>query len=266
MKENEIIEETNNDRRYTVYMHTSPSGKRYIGITKQKPEKRWLNGKGYNDNAYFSRAISKYGWENFLHEILFENLTKEEAEQKEIELIAFYKSNQPSFGYNIANGGNCVGTVSEETKKLLSTIKKEFFANPENNPMYGKFHTEETKEKMSILAKKRFESKENHPLYGKHHSEETKQKIGEGNKGKFVSEETRKKVSESNKGKHSREVLQFTMEMEFVARYSSLLEAHNMTGINYSNISSCCRKKLKHAGYYIWRYADDENSEFREAI
>ncbi len=32
---------------YNVYSHTSPSGKKYIGITKQKPEHRWSNGDGY---------------------------------------------------------------------------------------------------------------------------------------------------------------------------------------------------------------------------
>ena len=35
MEENIKIEETNNDRCYTVYMHTSPNGKRYVGLTKQ---------------------------------------------------------------------------------------------------------------------------------------------------------------------------------------------------------------------------------------
>lgn len=39
MEDNKISKETNKDRCYTVYMHTSPSGKRHIGITRQKPEK-----------------------------------------------------------------------------------------------------------------------------------------------------------------------------------------------------------------------------------
>ena len=155
-----------------------------------------------------------------------------------------------------ANTGN---SLSEETKRKISESNK-----GENHYLYGKHLSEEVKQKIS---KNHADfSGENHPLYGKHHSEETKQKISNGNKGKIISEETRRKMSESNKGKHSREVLQFTMKMEFVARYSSLLEAHNITGISYSNISSCCRKNLKHAGHYIWRYADDESIEFREAI
>lgn len=32
---------------YCVYKHTSPSGKVYIGITNQKPTRRWREGEGY---------------------------------------------------------------------------------------------------------------------------------------------------------------------------------------------------------------------------
>ena len=32
---------------FTIYKHTSPSGRCYIGITKYKPKYRWNNGKGY---------------------------------------------------------------------------------------------------------------------------------------------------------------------------------------------------------------------------
>ena len=65
------------ERIYTVYRHTNKmNGKRYIGITKQKPERRWQNGYGYV-GTYFGNAISKYGWDAFEHEILFEGFTKE---------------------------------------------------------------------------------------------------------------------------------------------------------------------------------------------
>lgn len=93
-----------NSRLYYVYKHTTPCGKVYIGITGRNPSIRWANGKGYN-RAYFKNAIEKYGWDNIKHEILFDSLTKEEAEQKEIELIAEYKSNQREYGYNISVGG-----------------------------------------------------------------------------------------------------------------------------------------------------------------
>ena len=109
---------------YFVYKHTFPNGKIYIGITDQKPERRWRNGIGYRRQPYVYNAIKKYKWVNVKHEILFSGLSQEEAKKKEKELIAKYKSNQKAFGYNIANGGNSIGTVSEETKKKISNSLK----------------------------------------------------------------------------------------------------------------------------------------------
>ena len=132
------------DKNYKVYIHIFPNNKKYIGITMNIPNYRWNNGNGYNRQKIMKNAIKKYGWENIKHKILFTNLTKEEAEQKEIELIAFYKSNQRKYGYNIENGGNCVGKMSEETKKKIS--KSNIGKNTGiKNGMYGKHPKEEFK-------------------------------------------------------------------------------------------------------------------------
>ena len=72
------------EKCYTVYMHICPNNKKYIGITGQKPEKRWRNGFNYRNSILFNRAIKKYSWENIQHKILYEHLTKEEAEQKKL--------------------------------------------------------------------------------------------------------------------------------------------------------------------------------------
>ena len=114
-------------KNYTVYLHTSPSGKYYVGITSLKPTIRWKNGHGYKSNQHFSRAIEKYGWDNFKHEILYTNITKEEAEQKEIELIAELRSNERKYGYNIDNGGNSVGKLSDETREKMSKVQPKLF-------------------------------------------------------------------------------------------------------------------------------------------
>lgn len=91
---------------YTVYKHTAPNGKVYIGITKQKPEKRWNNGNGYKQNKHLYSAIQKYTWENFKHEIVENGLTKEQACDLEIELIAEYHATDRRYGYNISIGGD----------------------------------------------------------------------------------------------------------------------------------------------------------------
>lgn len=103
---------------YSVYMHTClVNGKKYIGITKQKPERRWQNGYGYV-GTYFWNAIHKYGWDNFTHEVLLWGLTEEEACQWEIALIDMHRTNNRKYGYNVSEGGEtcdvCCGKYGAE--------------------------------------------------------------------------------------------------------------------------------------------------------
>lgn len=149
-------------KSYTVYMHINKiNSKRYIGITCQKPEKRWRNGKGYKGNGYFIKAINKYGWDNFEHIIIAKGLDEEEAKWLEIELIRVWDSTDRTKGYNITLGGESANgwIPSEETKKKLSEAHK------------GKEFSEEHKRKLSEAKKG-----ENHHMYGKHHTEESKKK------------------------------------------------------------------------------------------
>lgn len=145
---------TKEENNYTVYMHKNKiNGKVYIGITKQKPKKRWLNGKGYRNNNLFYNSILKYGWQNFEHKILYTNLTKKEAEFKEIELISKYKSNCRKYGYNIENGGHC-NIMTEETKEKIRKkaigrkMSDEFKQKCRTNNI-GRKASQETKNKMS---------------------------------------------------------------------------------------------------------------------
>lgn len=181
------------DDNYTVYMHIFPNKKVYIGITKMNIKNRWLNGNGYKTCRKLNFAIKKYGWNNIEHKILYENLTKEEAEQKEIELIKEYNSTNDFFGYNIENGGNHQGKMSEETKQKLSVIMKGRNVGDKNG-MYGKHHSLETRQKIS----------KNNPKYmlGKNLSENAKKMISLANKGRIVTQETKDKIKKTkiNKG------------------------------------------------------------------
>ena len=75
-----------------VYKHTFPDGSVYIGKTDMEPEARWANGWGYKSSPAMFNAILKYGWDNVRHEILYDNLTHDEAlelEKKTIKEYAF---------------------------------------------------------------------------------------------------------------------------------------------------------------------------------
>lgn len=93
------------NNKWTVYIHTSPSGKYYVGITSKQPNQRWQNGKGYSKNKHFYNAIKKYGWNNFEHEIIAEHLTKKEACNFEKTLIKEIRSSCKESCYNITSGG-----------------------------------------------------------------------------------------------------------------------------------------------------------------
>lgn len=110
--------------RYSLYRHTSPSGKVYIGITSQDPvEQRWQNGLGYRRNPHFFRAIVKYGWSNIKHEVLARGLTKSAACDLERALIQQHRSNDKRYGYNITAGGEQFNHT-EESKQLMSERRK----------------------------------------------------------------------------------------------------------------------------------------------
>lgn len=281
---------------YSVYKHTFPNGKVYIGITSLQPEKRWIKGKGYKTQSLIYNAINKYGWSNIKHEILYSELTKKEAEQKEIELILFYKSNDSEFGYNIANGGNSQGMHSELSKSKMSESSK-----GKNNPMYGKFGndnpnygktrtleqcerireslighatSEDTKHKISDALKKYYTNNDGY-WKGKHLSQESKQKIKNARLGSHLSDESKKKISNAFSGEnhpmygkhHSDETKEkirnskkhtpvICIETNII--YRGQKEASRKTGVDQSSIWKCCNGKAKTAGGYHWEYVEKD--------
>lgn len=111
------------EKKYKVYLITNMiSGHQYVGFTSLPPKKRWSNGKGYKENVYFYNAIKKYGWNNFKKEILEENLTQQEAKEKEI----FYINKFDTFnnGYNKTLGGDSGIIHTPETKEKISIASK----------------------------------------------------------------------------------------------------------------------------------------------
>ena len=97
---------------YSVYKHTCPSGKVYIGITMQKPEIRWNKGLGYKKQDYFYKAILKYGWDNIKHEVLYKDLSKAEAENM------IREQNTPKEGEEVQ--------PSNPEKRPINDIRNEF--------------------------------------------------------------------------------------------------------------------------------------------
>lgn len=209
---------------YNVYIHIFPNSKVYIGITSQKPKRRWNNGQGYKNNQYMTNAIMKYGWDNVIHKILYTNLKKEEAEEIEIKLIKEYKADNKRYGYNIEYGGCHNGKTSEITRKRISEANK----GKHNSPK-----TEFKKGHITIIT------------------EEIKQKISEKNKGKHAS--VRTEFKKGHKPLNVRKVL--CIESDVV--YDTIKKASEDTNVMACHISQVCNGKRKSAGKLHWKFIEN---------
>lgn len=114
------------ERRGKIYKISNDiNSKVYIGQTVQDVKKRFYNHCGKdnrNENMAIKRAIQKYGKEHFKIEIIEDDILKENLNEREMYWIAFYKSNDSEFGYNLTRGGNCTIVelkLSEEQQKNL---------------------------------------------------------------------------------------------------------------------------------------------------
>lgn len=225
-------------KTYIVYKHTTPNNKVYIGITSQNPIKRWKGGDGYRNNKHFHRAILKYGWDNINHEILFSDLEKTEALEKEVELIAFYKADNPKFGFNQTKGGDYRKPLSDYSKWLVSIHNK------------GKVRTEEQRLHYKEAALRR-------------------------PKREFLTEKHKRKISESLKGNkralgletNQRPIIQFSLNWEILCIYKCAKEASEIFKCSSSGLNTACRENSvnfprtpKYKGIYKgyrWMYFED---------
>ena len=219
---------------YCVYEHINKiNNKKYIGITSQKPEDRWgNNGINYKSSPHFYAAIQKYGWNNFYHNIIFSELTKEQACQKEKELISKFQTQDKEFGYNILEGGQAT-TLPPEVREKMS---KAMIGNQN-----GKGHScsEDKKRKISQAQK------------GRKFSEEHKRKLSEAAKKRHVPCSDKKKQILSKK--YPNKKLVFCLENGIV--YESVQDCARQLGLYATSVSKVC-KGIHHTtgGYHLSYY------------
>jgi group I intron endonuclease len=100
-------------RKGVIYKYISPSNKVYVGMTidengrKYQHEREAIN---FRTNSAFHKSIRKYGFENFVYEVLFEyvgekNKVVEKLCEKEREYIKKFNSLNKAKGYNLVDGG-----------------------------------------------------------------------------------------------------------------------------------------------------------------
>jgi group I intron endonuclease len=199
-----------------IYKITSPSGKIYIGESKNVM-KRWNRYKSPSNvkkqcilyNSFLKYTVKKHQFE------IVEECSIDELKCRERHWQDFYDVLNREKGLNLilTQCGEVKHIISDETKLKMSIAQ-----SGENNPMYGKFgelnhfynntHTEETKNKIS-KSKLGVAS----PMKGIPRSKEIRdkqsktmlKKYADGyinpNTGNILTQEVKDKISEAHKGK-----------------------------------------------------------------
>lgn len=207
----------------------------YRHIRTDKNEPFYIGVGLSNDNAY-KRAYSSKNrnphWHNIVKktsynvEIILDDLTDEEAFEKEIEFIKLYgKVLNGGLLCNIADGGNG-GCLGEEVNQLRSLS------------LMGHKISDETKEKIRVAH------------IGKKMSDITKQKMSETHKKNKTGSWLKSKGHYNGRAK---KVYQFDLSGNFIKEWECATYACKELGINKSCISEAVKGKQKTAGGYIWK-------------
>lgn len=242
---------TSSPNIYCVYKHTTPSGKMYIGITRDT-KKRWAsNGAGYREQPKFYHAIKKYGWDNISHEIIESGLSVEDAVALEQHYIALYDTIR--HGYNVSPGG---------LAPMVNGVRVDQYT------VEGMFVSTYPTAKDGAIA-----------VGG-----DSGQHILQVCRGErwlaydyvwcFAGEEPRvppedlisrsgDAVRIKNAGSVSRTVLQFDMDGKFIRSFPSAAEAARTNDLAVSSIINVCDQFSISGGGYRWMY-EDEPYQFRD--
>ena len=284
-----------------IYMYVNKINKKvYIGKAKDfiKRHEQHLKGDLIIDRALKKYGEENFSIV-FLEEDVEDNLQLNQLEKFYIsEYDSYCKSGK---GYNIAEGGNggntlegmtdeqykkwCIKNaeskkgkvVTDEARKNMSEAQKKLVQQEDYiNPFKGKHHTEEQKQQWSEMKK------------GKQATHETKQKMSESHKqrwenmtdeektefgrkvserqtgeknpmyGKRLTDEHKRKISENSPQK--KKVHQYVLDGNYIQTFISISEAQRAVGIK-SGVRLCCQGKIKQAGGYKWKYAEESEVE-----
>ncbi len=198
----------------------------YIGATTKTLLERQNDHiqKANNNNKYrFHEAISTYGVDSFIWEQIDTATSIDELANKEMKYVAEYNSNDS--GYNADKGGGFKKTIYQYN--LDGTLNQTF----ENLTTAGE----------SIQVRKQDISRAcwsvNNTLGGFLWSYDCIEQ--------FI----------KNKDCRKKEVIQYDLYGNFLAKYVSASKASRITGLSKTCITRCCRGERENSGGFLWKYS-----------
>lgn len=236
----------------------------YIGKGKKNRIKNHLQPKSLNDNSIKSntiRSITKETNELPLHYKVFENLTYEEANNIEINMIKHFGRINLKNGIlsNMTDGGEGFKNmiITDETRlKMSNTAKgtKTYDRNGmskivEKYDLNGNFI--ESYNSLREAAESIGQSFKNISSCCR-----GKSKTAYGYVWKYAGKSYKPEFKKNENKENRKKVYQYDLDGNFLREYNSMCEAENLTGIRH--ISCVCLGKLNFSGGYQWRYEKED--------
>lgn len=223
-----------------IYITTNHiNNKKYIGQKKYDKNNNWKTYLG--SGIILTRAIDKYGRENFSKEIIEECESKRQLNEREKYWIAYYNAVDSDEFYNIASGGDggrtCYGSTHHASKKVYQYDKDGNFIKEWDNAQRASESLNICVSDIHIVCR--------------------------GNKGvqqagnfmwSYIKVDKKEKYVHG--GITKKKILQLNTSFDIVKSYKNISYVDD-TIYNKEKVTNCCKfRAISHNGYY-WIYAND---------
>ena len=225
---------------YKIYKLIDPVSNeiRYIGLTFNTLKQRL--GSHYSDpgkthKCNWIRKLKSQGLKPII-ESVEENISSyEEVCEKEIYYIEYFKN----IGCNLTNiepGGGINKKISDETKKKMSISAK--------SRNFKLVLTDEQRLRLSISAIEKFKD------------DNEREKLRISNK-RYENSKTEMQKLNDILIQNNKFVYQYDKDMNLINKFTSIRDVERQTGISRTNVSKCCKHKVRMVGGFVWRFDGD---------
>ena len=245
-----------------IYKYTFQNGKVYIGQTihpRARKTQHFCKSTGQR-HVSFWRAYEKYGFPDYEIIEVIEKETREELcdtlNEREQYYIAFYKSNNKRYGYNLTSGGK-VFIVSEEGRMHMSEARSDKMPILQYD-LNGDFIAEYESTTKAAKAIDSYPSSVWACCLGTASGRKAKKvQMIKGYTFRFKRDfpDVPSHIN-LNITSIKRPVLQFALNGRYIQEWESVLDAAKGVGCQESGIRQCCYGSYKQCHGYMWRYRD----------
>lgn len=248
-----------------IYITTNHiNGKQYIGQKKYDTQNKWKNYLG--SGIILSKAIDKYGKENFSKEIIEECKSKEQLDTREKYWIAYYDAVDSDEFYNISSGGDGGNTIVGYSEEQLIQYKEYKSKLHQKTALKGEdAGASKLTEKQVIEIIERLKTNDFNLDIANDYG------VSQGTIDDIRCHKTWKhltgnivfdNISSRRRPRSTKPVIQYSEDGTYIATYKSARDVQRELGIGYKIISAVCNGKKRTAHGYIWRFEGDSFNKY----